>query len=262
MDKAASQYCIDALRLCGQSGQPGRGISPEQTTEVLFFLNQMLDSWNSMRNALYSINILLLQLQANIQFYLIGPNAAPAVINGNSYGAFNLARPQKIEKANLIYQTAPEELRIPLNLLDMSGWANIRVPGIFAIPLELYYDAGYTQTTPTGVAQMLLWPGPQSAYEMELFVWNTLNSTLNYGDTLYAPPGYARALTYNLALEILPLYRKGMNAGAIQMITRAANESRAAIESKNAPCAEAELDMPGTGRKVGRSRFTWLAPLG
>jgi hypothetical protein len=99
-------------------------------------------------------------------------------------------------------------------------------------------------------------------YELQLFVWNLLSSTLGYNDTFYAPPGYARALTYNLALEILPLYRKGMNLSAIQMVDRVAKESRDAINSKNAPCAEAEMDLPGTGRKAGRSRFTWLAPLG
>lgn len=267
MDKAVSQYVIDALRLCGQSGLPGRGISPEQTTEVTEFFNQLLDGWNSMRNSLFSISQLFLTLTSNIQYYLIGPGAVPATINGYSYGAFNVARPQKITQANLIYQTSPEELRIPLKVIDSASWADIRVPGIFAIPLELYCDYGYTNPItgsgmPTGLAQILLWPGPQLGYLLQLFVWNLLTSALAYGDTLYAPPGYPRALTYNLALEIMPLYRKGMTALAIQMIDRVAKESRAAIESKNAPCAEAELDMPGTGRKAGRSRFTWLAPLG
>lgn len=215
-----------------------------------------------MRNSLYSITILELLLDPNIQFYLIGPGAVATTINGFPYGAFNVARPNKITQANLIYQTAPEELRIPLKIIDSAGWADIRVPGIFAIPLELYCDYGYTQTAPTGLAQIMLWPGPQLGYSLELFVWNLLTTTLGYGDTLYAPPGYARALTYNLALEILPLYRKGMNVAAIQMVQKIAKESREAIESKNAPCAEAELDMPGTGRKAGRSRFTWLAPLG
>jgi hypothetical protein len=262
MDKAVSQYVIDALRLCGQSGEPGRGISPEQSAEVTEFFNQLLDGWNSMRNALYSIDQLFLLLTSNIQYYLIGPGAVPAVINGYNYGAFNVARPQKITQANLIYQTSPEELRIPLKVIDSAGWADLRVPGIFAIPLELYCDYGYTQTVPTGLAQILLWPGPQLGYELQLFVWNLLSSTLGYNDTFYAPPGYARALTYNLALEILPLYRKGMNLSAIQMVDRVAKESRDAINSKNAPCAEAEMDLPGTGRKAGRSRFTWLAPLG
>lgn len=262
MDKAVSQYVIDALRLCGQTGLPGRGISPEQSQEVTGFFNQILDSWNSMRNALYSIDQLFLTLTSNIQYYLIGPEAVATTINGYSYGAFNVARPQKITQANLIYQTSPEELRIPLKVIDSASWADIRVPGIFAIPLELYCDYGYSKTAPTGLAQILLWPGPQLGYLLQLFVWTQLASTLGYGDTFYAPPGYARALTYNLALEILPLYRKGMSPMAVQMIDRVAKESRNAIESKNAPCAEAELDLPGTGRKAGRSRFTWLAPLG
>lgn len=262
MDKAVQDYITDSLRLCGQMEAPGRGPAPEQTDELTRFFNQMLDGWNSMRNRLYSINILTLSLSPFIQWYLIGTGAVPTTIGGVQYGAFNVQRPQKITAANLIYQTQPEQLKVPIKLLDEQGWADVRVPGIFSIPLYLYCDYGYSQSTPTGLAQMVLWPGPQIGYQLELFVWNELTSVLGYDDTLYAPEGYARALTYNFALEILPLYRKGMNQGAVEMITRVANESRNALESKNAPCPEAVLEMPDSGRIRGRSRFNWLAPLG
>lgn len=261
MDKTVLNYVGDALRLCGQQPLPGRGMSPEQIEEGASFLNQMLDSWNTMRNSLFTITIAVYQLTANTQYYFIGPGALPATINGISYGAFNVARPLKITEAQCIYQSAPLELNIPLSIIDTNAQANIRVPGIFSIPLELYYDSAYSQSEPTGVASIFLYPGPQSAYSMRLYTWQALDSALNIGDTLYVPPGYARALTYNLALELPGSYRKRLAMEDRAEIRRIAQESRYWVESINAPCEEALVDVP-TSHRPGRSRFNWLSPLG
>lgn len=261
MNKTVLQYIADALRLCGQMVQPGRTMGPEQIAEGTLYLNQLLDSWNTMRNKLFAIAIGLYTLTANLQYYLIGPNAVATTINGVSYGAFNTARPEKITEAQLLYQSAPFELNVPLKIIDASEQANIRVPGIFSIPLELYYDSAYSQTNPTGVGSIFLYPGPQSGYQMRLYTWSALNSALGSGDTLFAPPGYPRALTYNLALELPGLYRKHLAPEDRAEIRRIAQESRYWVESVNAPCEEAVVDVP-TSQRPGRSRFNWLSPLG
>lgn len=261
MDKTVQQYARDTMRLCGQMHAPGRGVSPEQLEEITFYLNQMLDSWNTMRNKIFQIAISVFPLTANLQYYLIGPGAVPATIGGVSYGAFNAARPLKITQAQVIYQTAPQELNMPLEIIDTNQQANIRVPGIFSIPFELYYDSGYSQSNPTGVASLFLYPGPQLGYNIRLYTWQGLNAALNSTDTLFAPPGYARALTYNLALELPGAYRKELTDREEARLEKIAQESRYWVESINAPCEEAAVDIP-TSQRTGRSRFNWLSPLG
>lgn len=261
MDQTVAQYARDALRLCGQMQAPGRGMSPEQLGEITFFLNRLLDSWNTMRNRIFQIAQTVYPLTANLQYYLIGPGAAPATINGISYGAFNTARPTSITRAQLIYQTAPQELNLPLTIIDAGTQSNIRVPGIFSLPLELYFDGGYSQSVPTGLASIFLYPGPALGYSLRLYTPQALNAALNSGDTLFAPPGYARALTYNLALELPGSYRKELSALDREEIRTIAQDSRYWVESINAPCEEAEVDIP-TSHRPGRSRFNWISPLG
>lgn len=246
MDKLVTDYATDALRLCGQMGAPGRIYSPEQLIEVTEFLNQMLDSWNTMRNSLYSMTDTFLTLTSGQYQYTVGPG-----------GEFDIPRPQAIQRANLIYQTSPQLLRLPVEIIDVDQWAAIRVPQLeAAIPTKLYFDNGYSQATPFGLGQIYLWPAPQSAYQLEIFVWTLLNSNLGTGDTLYAPPGYARALTYNLAVEIMPLYMKGMNEVQQARVERIAKESRDWVESLNAPSPIVQID-PAVSSTTNTG-FNWL----
>jgi hypothetical protein len=261
MDKTVQAYTRDALRLCGQMEKPGRGFAPEQLEETTNFLNQLLDSWNAMRNRIFTTTIAVYQLTANVQYYWMGPGATAGVVNGIQYGAFDTARPERITFAQLIYQTAPQELNVDMEIIDVAGQSQIRVPGIFSIPFELYFDAGYSQSEPTGVASLFFWPGPQSAYSFRMYSWQALNSTLNSDDTLFVPPGYARALTYNLAMELPGSYRKNLSSEDREQIKEIAQESRITIDSINAPCEQAVVDIP-TSQRTGRSRFNWLSPLG
>jgi hypothetical protein len=247
MGKTVIQYIMDALRLCGQMGAPGRGYSPEQLGEIIEFLNQMLDSWNTMRNSIYSMTDTFLTLTSGQYQYTVGPG-----------GQFDIPRPQAIQRANLIYQTSPQLLRLPVEIIDVDQWAAIRVPQLeAAIPTKLYYDYGYSQTTPFGLGQIYLWPAPQSAYQLEIFVWTLLNSALTMGDDLiYMPPGYARAITYNLAVEIMPLYLKGMNSEQQMRVERIAKESKNWVDSLNAPSPIVQID-PAVSSSTNTG-FNWL----
>lgn len=246
MDKAVSSYITDALRLNGQLWTPGGQPSPEALTECTAFFNQMLDSWNIMRNALYTILDMTYTLTPGQTQYTIGPT-----------GQLNGPRPVKITNANLIYQTTPQELRLPIEIIDVDQWAAIRVPNLpNAIPLKLYCDYGYTQAAPTGLANLYLWPGPQSAYTLELFMWQALNSALVATNTLFAPPGYARALTYNLAIEIMPLYPKRLTPAKEMQIARIAAEARDYVNIMNAPSPITPIDSALIDPKS--EGFNWL----
>ena len=216
MDKNVSQYCTDALRLCGQLPYPGGGPSPDAIQECSGFFNQLLDGWNVMRNKIYAIADIQYTLTPGQVQYTIGPT-----------GDLNGQRPQKITNANIIYATSPTVERLPLAIIDTDQWFALRLPELqSAIPQRLYFDNGYSQSSPTGLGTIWLWPAPQSNYILELGIWQTLNSALLPTDTLYAPPGYARALTYSFAEEILPLYPKRVTPEREAQIGRIAMEAR------------------------------------
>lgn len=247
MDQTATQYATDALRLIGQMWTPGGGPSTASINEIVRFMNQMLDSWNTMRNSIYTISDVLYVLTPGQTQYTIGPG-----------GDLNGARPIRIQRANTIYQTSPQELRLPIEIIDVDQWAAIQVPQLpNAIPLKLYYDYGYSQTAPTGLGTIYLWPGPQAAYTLELFMWSALNTALTSGTTLYVPPGYQRAILYNLAVEIMPLYPKRLTAMKEKQILGIAQDSKMAIERLNAPSPITQIDPALIGHK-DRAGFNWL----
>ena len=248
MDKSVQNYVTDGLRLLGQLWTPGGGPSPENLVEGCTFLNQLLDSWNTMRNALYSVSDLTFTLTSGKYIYTMGPG-----------GDFNGPRPQKIQRIDLIYETMPQLLRLPIDLIDVDEWAGIRVPNLpNAVPFKCYCDYGYSQSNPTGLATLYFWPGPMSGFGIEMWIWNALNSALGLADTLYAPPGYARALTYGLAADMMPLYPKRVTPMREAQIMRTAEEARAWVMSLNAPNPQTPMPSGILGNR-NRSNFNWLA---
>lgn len=246
MDISVVNLINGSLRLIGQMGAPGRQAAQEQLTEVLQSLQMFMDARNVMRNSIFSMTDVVYPLSANQYIYTIGPG-----------GDFNGPRPQAIKRANLIYQTSPQELRLPIEVIDVDQWAAIQVPNIpAAIPLKLYYDFGYSASAPTGLGTIYLWPGPQGTYSLELFQWSALNSALSYADTLYMPPGYAKAIMYGLALDIMPLYPKRLTAEKEERIQRIADETWKWIESFNSPTPITQIDPALISKR--NNNFNWL----
>ncbi len=139
------------------------------------------------------------------------------------------------------------------------------IPGDFAIPRPLRITGGFTRineldfpfdvyTTQTEYTSILFkyqpgpWPtvgwynnvypygllnvyqAPGQAAELHLFT-DTLLANLALSDVMQMPPGYARALIWNLALELWPEYWGIQDVPA--NIKKRAHESLAAIKSIN-----------------------------
>lgn len=248
MDKPVQQIVTDSLRLAGQLWTPGSGPSPEAQIEVVGFLNQLLDSYNTMRNQIFALTDLTFNLTSNKYIYTIG-----------SGGDFNGPRPQRIQRIDLIYETAPQLLRLPIELISADEWAAIRVPNLpEAVPFKCYYDNGYSQTNPSGLGKLYFWPGPMAGFEIEMWIWGALPSTLGLQDTLFLPPGYARAITYCLAVEIMPLYPKRLTEMRLQLVNKTGKEAKDWLESLNAVVPETQMPGELMGNR-SRSNFNWLA---
>lgn len=132
-----------------------------------------------------------------------------------------------------------QTIRIPLGPLTVQEFANVRVRNIpNALPQVFYYDAGLNQSTPGNpLAQLFIWPGPLTAYGLELFTWQQLVMFADL-DTVYLfPPAYARMLRKNLAVEMAPMMRiyQKIPETLWAEVQRQARESKQAVQDFNAP---------------------------
>jgi hypothetical protein len=97
------------------------------------------------------------------------------------------------------------------------------------------------------VSTLFLWRVPSKALTLELGVWAELTAfTADLAAQIALPPGYERALLYNLALEFAPKFE---GAEVSELVARTAPESKAAIKRVNMPVPLMECDSGvGAGR--------------
>ncbi len=87
--------------------------------------------------------------------------------------------------------------------------------------------AWYNPTYPYGILNVYMVPGQQA--EAHLFV-DTLFSNVKWTDTMQLPPGYARAIKWNLLIELCPQY----GFPVTEAIRRNAEQSYRMIKALNA----------------------------
>lgn len=226
-----------ALRLIGAaaSSEPPEDAEISDCKDAA---NLMLDSWNTDGLNVFTKRIDSYPLAGGKNSYTLGPG-----------GDWDAPRPQRITKANLIKTDVVPYLRIPVEVLDDLQWGAIKLQGVdSSIVLKIYSDGAYPVST------VWTWPQPTMSYLLELYTWQLLAQFDDLTADLSFPPGYARAIKYNLACEIAPEFGKEPSPRVAQI----AIESKAALQSFNAdpppqmPCDGGVL----TGRN--RSGFNYL----
>jgi hypothetical protein len=182
-------------------------------------LNDMLATWSSERLMIYGISLGVYPLVADQISYTIGG------AGGGVGGALNALRPISITAANII--TPSLSLTYALKLLTTTEYNAIRDHSATAtLPTSLYNDALYPTST------LYLWPLPNSSStQLVLYTWQQLTQFVTLADTLDFPPGYERAITYSLAVELAPEYRTQVPPE----VFRIAMEAKASLKAVNAP---------------------------
>lgn len=183
--------CIDiitrSMRFAGILAA-GESPSPEDTDDVFAILNGMVDAWTIEPLFIYNVSIDEYALTSGQQDYEIGPTAT---------APFDVERPARIDRANLIFSTQTPNVRIPLTILDDDGWMSIPVPGVTAgTPVNLYYSRSY----PNGLLRF--WPKPAAGYSVELEVWTQLTQFADVNTEFSFPPGYYEMIYQNLGLRL------------------------------------------------------------
>ena len=111
----------------------------------------------------------------------------------------------------------------PLAILNYLDYADLKMRNLSGDPPKAIYDDGQYP-----VRVLSLWPVPITTRAVELWLWQPLD-TKNVDEELNLPPGYARALSYNLAVELAAVFMKEVAPSVVKVAT----ESYANIQRLN-----------------------------
>ena len=186
-------------------------------------LNNMIDSWNIESLMVYGANQYVLPFISNKGSYTIGP-----------LGDFNIPRPALIESAFIRDMIAPAENRLDQQLYIYTDqeWQQQPFKGqITTYPFGVWFDYGFPYVT------AYVNPIPNTG-QYSLVIWTTgLINNLELADVISLAPGYKRALTANLCIELAASYQVEIP----QTIATIARESKKWLKIQNIQVNEMEL---------------------
>jgi hypothetical protein len=243
-----------ALRIAGVLGVAGRGAGPEQITDAFNALNSWVDSLNIERLMIRVVARLVVDIISNKADYQVGPTAVPPDWNVPWY-------PSRIEAASLIYNSVDTALplEIPMDQLNTQQWQGTPIKSITStIPQFYYYEPYFGNSTGLGQGAGIchLYPVPQIANQVALYLWQTLSQFSTTSDSVIAPPGYLRFLQYGLAME---LDARPWSPSQVQKVPMSADAKQIAIDSKQAikRLNRVSMEMTCDSAVLGRPRGSW-----
>lgn len=186
--------------------------------------NAMTDAWATRRLLMYSTARNVYPLAVAKQVYQLGPNAVSPDWPG--------PRPVAVDYAGLLLANGdPAQVEeLPLHILRTEAeFARIRMKALASTyPTSLYCDRWYNNPNPltsgvsnVGSANVFVWPVPTQVNSVALYTPLAISQFTALTQLIALPPGYARALPYNLAVEFADEFE----------VTPSANVLRIAAES-------------------------------
>ena len=212
-----NDYIASALRLIGALAS-GESPTAAESNDCLMIFQQLLDSWQAERLNIFQITRSV-QIPATLkQTYTLGLG-----------GDFNIARPPRVQRIGVINQpTAAQPVELDLASLNESQWLAIPVKNTQgALPLEYWNDGSFP------LMNINFWPIPSVLVYFALYYWTLLTSPPDFVTDIEFPPAYARAIRYNLAVDLMAEFPG--NPEKYPMVMKIASESKLAIKSFNAP---------------------------
>lgn len=182
-----------------------------EQADALTTLNDMLDSWATERLALYAT------LRST---HALTPGLSPHTIGTG--GTLNTTRPILVERASIVPASAPGS-EAPLQTLTDAEWQAVQSKTSSGTPAVLWVETSHP------LMKLHLFPVPSAADTLVLYTRQQLGRFTSANVTFDFPPGYARAIRYNLAKELAPEYGVSLSAEALDI----ANESKAMLKRLN-----------------------------
>ena len=182
----AGQQINGALRLLGVLAE-GETPSAETSQDALSALNQMIDSWNTERLAVYSTQDQVLTWPAGQRIRTLGPT-------GDLVGA----RPILVDDSTF-FRDALTNVSYGLKLINQQQYNGIAVKTVTSTyPQVMFVNMTYPDI------ELYVYPVPFRDLEFHFISVEPLTEPANLATTLAFPPGYLRAFRYNLACEMAP----------------------------------------------------------
>lgn len=209
----AGEQINRALRLLGVLAE-GETPSAATSQDSLMALNQMIDSWNTERLSVFST-------QDQTFLWPVGEISRTLGPTGDFVGN----RPVYFDDATY-YRDPGTNVSFGIKFINQQQYDGIAVKTVTSTyPQVIFVNMTFPDV------QMFIYPRPTRLLEWHFISVEELNKPADLSTTLYYPPGYLRAFTYNLACEIAPEF--GVEPS--QQVQRIAMTSKRDLKRVNNP---------------------------
>lgn len=175
-----------ALRLLGVLAE-GETPSAATSQDSLMAFQQMVDSWNTERLAVFSTQDQIFTWPAGQINRTLGPS-----------GDFVGNRPILLDDATY-YRDPSTNVSFGIKIINQQQYDGIAVKTVTSTyPQVLFINMTYPDV------DMYIYPKPTRDLEWHFISVEELSNPATLVTSLLFPPGYLRAFTYNLAMEIAP----------------------------------------------------------
>ena len=153
----------------------------------LHSLNRLIDSWNTERLSVFSTQDQMFTWPAGQITRTLGPT-------GNFVGL----RPVLLDEATY-YRDPGTNVSFGIKFINQQQYDGIAVKTVTSTyPQVIFVNMTFPDVT------MTIYPRPTRDLEWHFVSVDELNNPTSLTTDLFFPPGYLRAFTYNLAMEIAP----------------------------------------------------------
>ena len=183
---SAGDIINGSLRLLGVLAE-GETPSSETAQDALSAMNEMIQSWNTERLAVFSTQDQVVTWPASTQSRTLGPT-------GNIVGL----RPVLVDDATYFRDPA-NGISYGLKLINQQQYNGIAVKTVTSTyPQVMWVNMTYPDI------EMYVYPVPTKALEFHFVSFEPLTEAAALASEMAFPPGYLRAFRYNLACELAP----------------------------------------------------------
>lgn len=193
----------------------GEAPGASEANDSLLWFNNLLDSWSNEGLIAFPV------LRETFAMSSVGINQTYTWGIG---GQLNSARPMSIRSGLIQLTGSAPPIELPLQMVNVDQYAAFVLKTITSnFPLYCYIDDAYPYRNvsvcpvPTDPSNSLVF------YSVKPLAQSALNTSLSL------PPGYLRALTNNLAVELAPMFGRAIPA----IVAKNAMDAKAAIKRNN-----------------------------
>jgi len=188
---SAGEQINRALRLLGVLAE-GETSSASVMQDSLMAMNQMIDSWNTERLSVFSTIDQIVNWPVGAINATLGPSGSLVRLNGTA------VRPILVDDATY-FRDPQTNVSYGIKLINQQQYDGIAVKTVTSTyPQVMFVNMTYPDI------DIYIYPKPTRLLEFHFISVEELSQPATLATTLAFPPGYLRAFTYNLAMEIAP----------------------------------------------------------